>query len=140
MFPPSLSTMLIFWILSIFMHESIHALTKCGGDTRGDGMCNHDQTHRVCAKIGDPESTFWEFTGQRSWCGTSYYDDDPIRFNTDTYKQIRCPVEEPTWCICKWATEKWINQIHGGCDSVEIDCKATDVIEEYDIKRMFLID
>lgn len=32
--------------------------------------CNHDPTHRVCAKIGLPNTSFWIFTGQTSWCGT----------------------------------------------------------------------
>jgi len=22
--------------------------------------------------------------------------------------QPRCPTNEPTWCICKWATARWI--------------------------------
>ena len=42
----------------------------CEGDTRGDRRCNHDPTHRVCAKIGDPDTSFFEFTGQRNWCQT----------------------------------------------------------------------
>merc|ERR1711865_1269010 len=47
--------------------------TVCEGDTRGDRRCNHDQTHRVCALIGDPDTSFWEHTGQNSWCGTIGY-------------------------------------------------------------------
>ena len=49
--------------------------------------CNHDQTHRVCAKIGNKDTSFFKFTGQANlernkpgwkglgWCGTagSYY-------------------------------------------------------------------
>ena len=35
-----------------------------------DRRCNHDPTHRVCAKIGLTGTSFWEFTGQDSWCGT----------------------------------------------------------------------
>ena len=26
--------------------------------------CNHDQTHRVCAKIGNKDTSFFKFTGQ----------------------------------------------------------------------------
>ena len=44
--------------------------------------CNHDQTHRVCAKIGNGDTSFFKFTGQANlernkpgwkglgWCGT----------------------------------------------------------------------
>lgn len=32
--------------------------------------CNHDPTHRVCARIGVPDTSFWKFTGQSSWCGS----------------------------------------------------------------------
>ena len=40
----------------------------------------------------------------------------------------RCPVEEPTWCICKWALARWIKG--QGCDeTVEIDCGATDICD-----------
>merc|ERR1719464_290738 len=70
----------------------------CAGDTRGDSMCNHDDTHRVCAKIGVSGTTFWKFTGQTNWCGTDIYGDG----------QTACPTEHPTWCICKWATADWI--------------------------------
>ena len=42
--------------------------TVCAGDTRGDRRCNHDSTHRVCAKIGEADTSFWMFTGQKSWC------------------------------------------------------------------------
>ena len=45
--------------------------TVCEGDTRGDRRCNHDATHRVCAKIGDKDTSFFKFTGQRNWCQTS---------------------------------------------------------------------
>ena len=33
--------------------------------------CNHDPTHRVCARIGVPDTSFWKFTGQNSWCGSA---------------------------------------------------------------------
>merc|ERR1719453_450905 len=92
----------------------------CEGDTRGDRRCAHDSTHRVCAIIGNPETSFFEFTGQTNWCGTvghygGYYGNLP-----------RCPLENPTWCICKWATSRWI-AAEGCGDTVEIDCEATDI-------------
>ena len=33
----------------------------CEGDTRGDRTCSHDPTHRVCARIGDADTSFWQF-------------------------------------------------------------------------------
>ena len=32
--------------------------------------------------------------------------------------KLRCPAENPTWCICKWATAKWIKG--EGCNEVSI--------------------
>eukprot|EP00658_Telonema_sp_P-2_P056574 TRINITY_DN45031_c0_g2_i1.p1 TRINITY_DN45031_c0_g2~~TRINITY_DN45031_c0_g2_i1.p1 ORF type:complete len:208 (-),score=46.43 TRINITY_DN45031_c0_g2_i1:237-860(-) len=96
-------------------------LKPCPGDTRGDGRCNHDRTHRVCAEIGRSPTSFFTFTGQRPWCGTA----DGGR--------VRCPPEAPSWCICKWATARWIDQ--EGCnDTVRIDCDATDIC---DLKNSF---
>jgi len=92
----------------------------CMGDTRGDRRCAHDATHRVCAKIGNADTSFWQFTGQSSWCGTAGV------YNGAFGSNVRCPPAEPTWCICKWATASWIKG--EGCnDNVEIDCAATDV-------------
>lgn len=50
----------------------------CPGDTRGHRgrvVCDHDATHRVCAKIGDANTSFWSFTGQRNWCNQNLYPD-----------------------------------------------------------------
>jgi len=107
-------------VLSVVVGMSSGLLDPCPGDTRGDRRCNHDPTHRVCAKIGLAGSTFWEFTGQRSWCNTVGYYGGP-------YGSLpRCPADKPTWCICKWATARWIK--NEGCgESVEFDCAATDV-------------
>merc|ERR1712023_588649 len=94
-------------LLVLFL--SLHfcsAIEPCPGDTRGDGRCNHDITHRVCAKIGEPDTSFWRFTGQHSWCGTWY--------NYGNGYKERCPADKPTWCICKWATASWIKG--QGCD------------------------
>ena len=92
----------------------------CEGDTRGDRRCAHDPTHRVCAEIGDADTSFFEFTGQTNWCGT-------VGAYGGPYGHLpRCPPEKPTWCICKWATARWIKG--EGCgDSVNIDCDATDI-------------
>merc|ERR1719197_597145 len=93
----------------------------CGGDTRGDQRCNHDATHRVCAKIGDPDTSFWRFTGQKKWCGQSlHYSNSPHG------DDLACPPSKPTWCICKWATASWIKG-EKCTDGVEIDCGATDI-------------
>ena len=77
-------------------------------------------THRVCAEIGDADTSFFDFTGQTNWCGTVGHYGGP-------YGNLpRCPPEKPTWCICKWATARWI--AGEGCnDSVNIDCGATDI-------------
>ena len=45
-------------------------LEPCTGDTRGNKQCNFDSTHRVCATIGLPGTSFWRFTEQGSWCNT----------------------------------------------------------------------
>ena len=94
--------------------------TVCQGDTRGDRRCNHDVTHRVCAKIGMPTTSFWQFTGQRSWCNTRG------RYGGTYGNNMRCPLTAPTWCICKWATASWIKG--EGCNAnIDIDCAATDI-------------
>ena len=96
--------------------------TICEGDTRGDRRCNHDPTHRVCAKIGDKDTSFFKFTGQRNWCNTSG------QYGGKSGHLDRCPPNKPTWCICKWATAKWIAGT--GCnEQVNIDCAATDICQ-----------
>lgn len=92
----------------------------CEGDTRGDRRCAHDPTHRVCARIGDADTSFWQFTRQNSWCGTRG------RYTGLHGSDVRCPPEEPTWCICKWATADWI-QGETCNDRINIDCEATDI-------------
>eukprot|EP00941_MAST-03F_sp_MAST-3F-sp1_P002361 g2361.t1 len=104
------------------------SMKPCAGDTRGDMRCNHDSTHRVCAEIGLKNTSFWRFTGQRSWCGSSYQDDNggSCPPYDSLYCKKRCPENEPTWCICKWATANWIKG--QTCDdSITIDCEATDI-------------
>jgi len=100
--------------------EAQSQLSPCPGDTRGDKRCNKDATHRVCAKIGDQGTSFFQFTKQNNWCGTSG------KYEGDHGNDIRCPEEHPTWCICMWATADWIE--NEGCgDSVAFDCAATDI-------------
>ena len=77
-------------------HECVQPYqTVCEGDTRGDRRCNHDSTHRVCAKIGDPTTSFFHFTHQPNWCNTRGH------YGGKYGDQLRCPEEHPTWCICK---------------------------------------
>jgi len=78
-----------------------------------------EATHRVCAKIGLPDSSFWRFTGQTSWCNTIGY------YGGEFGHLPRCPSETPTWCICKWALARWIEG--EGCDNIDIECGATDI-------------
>lgn len=112
----SLATLLLCMI-------AVQAIEICPGDTRGDRKCNHDMTHRVCAKIGVRVTSFWKFTGQRSWCGTKgSYD---LKYSPHGH-DVRCPRSTPSWCICKWATAKWIKG--EGCNaSIQFNCAATDV-------------
>lgn len=104
---------------------NVASIDPCPGDTRGDKRCNQDITHRVCAKIGLPGTSFWEFTGQQNWCGTrGNYHPYYSPFGAD----VRCPAVNPSWCICKWATARWIKG--EGCnDSVQINCEATDICD-----------
>mmetsp|Transcript_59627 Transcript_59627/g.94361 ORF Transcript_59627/g.94361 Transcript_59627/m.94361 type:complete len:165 (-) Transcript_59627:89-583(-) len=113
-----------YWLL-VFMaplSDYVWSLKPCPGDTRGDRRCNHDPTHRVCARIGVPDTSFWKFTGQSSWCGSiSDYGDQ------NDGKPL-CPPDKPTWCICKWATASWIKG--EGCnENIQFDCEATDVCD-----------
>lgn len=112
------------------------SMAVCEGDTRGDQKCNHDPTHRVCAKIGDPDTSFFGFTGQadigkgtpgwhgNGWCGTagSY---NPLSSNPHGH-DVRCPEDNPTWCICKWATASWIKGETCN-EAIDIDCAASDI-------------
>jgi hypothetical protein len=102
------------------------AIEVCPGETRDDYKCNHDETHRVCAKLLDPrgkpllwgDGDFWKITGQKS-------------FQWD--KDIKNPPNRgDSWCICMWATKDLI--LSAGCDAVHIRCEATDwqyVLQQY---------
>jgi hypothetical protein len=89
------------------------------GPRYGDFKCNHDSTHRVCAKLvqasGQPLSwgagDFWEITGQKAFQWS-----DQI---------VAQPNPGDSWCICMWATAQLIERV--GCDNVHLRCEATDV-------------
>ena len=84
-------------------------LDKCKGETRGDGRCNFDRTHQVCARLHGDDADFFKITGQTNWCG----------------RKGRCFDDaHPNWCICTQAFEQWVND--QSCDVVDIDCHATD--------------
>ncbi|XP_063686368.1 uncharacterized protein LOC134820073 [Bolinopsis microptera] len=93
-----------------------------------DYKCNHDSTHRVCARLvdntdgkcdelswddEDPDHprSFWDITNQERW----------------NWKDKVCAAPNPgdSWCICMWATASLIKKV--GCDNVHIRCEATSV-------------
>jgi len=104
-------------------------VVPCEGDDRGDYKCNHDATHRVCAKLVDNSEgnctrlkwgtqNFWEITDQVKYDWSQLICND-----TDRYGNPKPSGEN--WCICMWATEGLINKV--GCDNVHFQCDATDV-------------
>jgi len=95
----------------------------------GDAKCNHDSTHRVCAKLVDENTMdpltwgsagdFWMITGQKQW----QWDQDIINE----------PNAGDSWCICMWAFANLISKV--GCDNIHIRCPSTDVsyvLDRYD--------
>jgi hypothetical protein len=99
-------------------------LSACPGEgpRYGDYKCNHDYTHRVCAKLVDNTNhqckplswgnkDFWDLTGQKQFEWSSNI----------------CAEPNPgdSWCICMWAFARTIQQV--GCDNVHIHCGSTDV-------------
>jgi hypothetical protein len=77
------------------------------------------------AKIGDPDTSFFHFTHQPNWCNTIGH------YGGKYGDKLRCPEDHPTWCICKWATARWISG--EGChESVSIDCDGTDICQTQD--------
>ena len=90
------------------------------GPRYGDFKCNHDGTHRGCARLMDESSQvplvwgasdFWTITGQTRW----RWDD----------KIVGGPNVGDSWCICMWAFARMIETV--GCENVHIRCEATDV-------------
>ena len=82
---------------------------------RGDYKCNHDATHRVCAKLVDNSEgnctrlkwgtqNFWEITDQVKYDWSQLICND-----TDRYGNPKPSGEN--WCICMWATEGLINKV-----------------------------
>ena len=105
---------------SILVSNCEAAVEACPGegDRYGDFKCNHDQTHRVCAKLVDEttslplkwgEKDFWGITNQSAWVD----------------KIVGAPNPGDSWCICMWATARLIEKV--GCENVHIRCEATDV-------------
>merc|ERR1711937_136346 len=96
------------------------AINICPGEgpRYGDYKCNHDSTHRVCARLKNTSGEklqwgsgdFWAITRQPDW--SSQVGSDPKNPGGD-------------WCICMWATARLISQV--GCANVHLDCSATDV-------------
>jgi len=116
------SVIMIGLALVVAALATADGVTMCPGESAryGDHKCNHDQTHRVCAKLLDDSSpaqpldwgtsgTFWEITGQ-----SAFQWDDQIRANNGD-----------SWCICMWATARLINKV--GCANVHLHCDSTDV-------------
>jgi len=101
------------------------SVSKCPGEGSryGDFKCDHDGTHRVCAKLvdnstsctelswNDDGKSFWDITGQQRW----------------NWKEKICsePNTGDSWCICMWATASLIKEV--GCGNVHIHCESTDV-------------
>ena len=92
------------------------------GPRYGDYRCNHDSTHRVCAKLVEsatdstplswgPAGDFWQITGQKAF-----------QWND---RIVAEPNSGDSWCICMWATASLIERV--GCDNVHLRCEATDV-------------
>merc|ERR1712070_706589 len=106
-------------MLLMIMISTAAAINVCPGesDRYGDHKCNHDNTHRVCARLLDPagkplswgQGDFWAITGQRAWQW-----DSTIRANNGD-----------SWCICMWATARLIQA--AGCDNVHLHCESTDL-------------
>merc|ERR1712023_306964 len=80
------------------------AINICPGEgpRYGDYKCNHDSTHRVCARLKNPSGEklqwgsgdFWAITRQPDW--SSQVGSDPKNPGGD-------------WCICMWATARLIS-------------------------------
>ena len=113
-------SMLVASVLALAAVQTAHGIGVCPGEgpRYGDYKCNHDGTHRVCAKLKDGsggkvlwgDADFWHLTGQPDW--SSSVGSDSANPGGD-------------WCICMWATASLISKV--GCDNVHIDCSATDV-------------
>ena len=81
---------------------------------RDDFKCNHDVTHRVCAKLVDNKDgmckrlkwgskNFWQLTNQIQYDWSQLICSDRTRDGN-----TKLPGEH--WCICMWATEELINE------------------------------
>ena len=85
---------------------------------RGDRKCNHDPTHRVCARLVDNTNgqckrlnwgteNFWQITNQEDW------DWHKLICSNETRPELGSKPKPSGehWCICMWATEGLINEV-----------------------------
>lgn len=88
------------------------------GDRYGDFKCNHDETHRVCAKLKNADGTKKLWGGQDFWAITQ---------QSDWSSSVGANANNPggDWCICMWATANLIKS--AGCENVHLECASTDV-------------
>ena len=95
----------LFAAASILIGIQASEVAPCPGEgpRYGDYKCNHDGTHRVCAKLVEEntstplvwgKSDFWSITGQTNWQWAD--------------KIVSEPNSGDSWCICMWATAKLI--------------------------------
>ena len=88
---------------------------------RGDRKCNHDRTHRVCAKLVDNKNgqckrlqwgtkNFWEITDQVKYDWSKLICSDKTRSGDPKLDGLSAD-EREHWCICMWATEGLINKV-----------------------------
>lgn len=113
-------------LVAVFAAGSCGDVEICPGEgpRYGDFKCNHDITHRVCARLVDnsegqceelswdkEKESFWKITNQEQY----------------NWKDRICGGPNPgdSWCICMWATASLISRV--GCENVHIHCKSTDV-------------
>eukprot|EP00747_Dinoflagellata_sp_TGD_P171117 gnl/TRDRNA2_/TRDRNA2_204386_c0_seq1.p1 gnl/TRDRNA2_/TRDRNA2_204386_c0~~gnl/TRDRNA2_/TRDRNA2_204386_c0_seq1.p1 ORF type:complete len:264 (-),score=40.06 gnl/TRDRNA2_/TRDRNA2_204386_c0_seq1:158-949(-) len=155
--------MLLMLVMLMSVVSSATSIYVCPGESvrYGNRKCNHDPTHRVCAKLfnrtGQPlmwgNGNFWTITEGKmfrwlqSSCGprsAEAYLGQPSLRDTETDiaaelttgwdDQIRGRWPSGTdWCVCMRAIAKLVVIV--GCKNVHIDCGATDithVMREYE--------
>merc|ERR1712224_159190 len=116
------SAMVFMRVSALFLLLPLVAcINVCPGEgpRYGDFKCNHDGTHRVCARLKNPDGSkvqwgeggdFWAITRQPDW--SQHVGSSPSNPGGD-------------WCICMWATATLISEV--GCANVHLDCGATDI-------------
>ena len=110
----------IIYALFLFLLSGCGALDACAGEgpRYGDYKCNHDRTHRVCAKLKSNSGSKVLWGGQDFW---------HLTHQPDWSSQVGADPSNPGggWCICMWATASLIEKV--GCENVHLHCDATDV-------------